>query len=558
MAVQLSVLQNSDDALLVWSVPEPIPECVGFAVRRELTHEGKTKASWLDNYVGFAGEKHKEGECRPSTEWPFQGFTWTDHGLDSGDSARYRVVPVLRDQSGQLHRADSQRSEWAEGRKASSRYLPYFNRGYVMSQFVAHYLERTGQSLAQFKDTISDEDDHTIRQFLAGDVRVQLLALLAETRERGGELYAALYELSDAELIDALVALGPRAHVVLANGSISQKKGEPLATALERDQNAPARARLLAGAVDVEEHNRFISPGALAHNKFAVFTDAAGKAKYAWTGSTNWSPTGLCTQLNNALLVRDKDIAAAYLEQWKRLRNAGSEFPKTLVDANSKASEPRPKATLWFSRTSAKVDLDALAEIVGEAKSGLLFLMFKPGAKGALKYVRKRQQDDPGLFVRGVVSELPSADDETKVDVSFFGSGPPEEHRLEVIQPEGRPQPIAWWAAEATRQQFTGNIGFAIVHSKVLVVDPFSPKATVVTGSHNFSESASADNDENFLVVRGDRALAEAYVVNVFSAWRHYRARVARGNPYPGLKKDETWMPGSLRARQEDAGFWGF
>ncbi|HEU4599037.1 MAG TPA: phospholipase D-like domain-containing protein [Solirubrobacterales bacterium] len=558
MAVELSVLQNSDDALLVWSVPEAIDDCVGFAVRRELTRDGKTTASWLDNYVGFVGEKHAEGECRPSTEWPFQGFTWTDHGLDSGDSARYRVVPVLRDPDGHLHRADGRRSEWAEGRKASSTYLPYFNRGDVMSQFIAHYLKQTGQSLAQFKDTISDEDDHTIRQFLAGDVRVQLLALLAETRERGGELYAALYELSDPELIDALVALGPRAHVVLANGSISQHKGEPLTTARKRDQNKGSRARLIAGAVDVEEPNRFISPGALAHNKFAVFTDAAGKAKYAWTGSTNWSPTGLCTQLNNALLVRDKDVAAAYLEQWKRLRKAGSEFPKSLVNANSKPSEPRPKATLWFSRTSGQVDLDALGEIVGEAESGLLFLMFKPGAKGALKYVRRRQKEDPDLFVRGVVSELPSAEDETKVDVSFFGAGPPEEHRLEVIQPEGRPQPIAWWAAEATRRQFTGNIGFAIVHSKVLVIDPFSSKATVVTGSHNFSESASDENDENFLVVRGDRALAEAYVVNVFSAWRHYRARVASGNPFAGLKQDGSWMPGSLWARRQDAGFWGF
>ena len=96
------------------------------------------------------------------------------------------------------------------------------------------------------------------------------------------------------------------------------------------------------------------------------------------------------------------------------------------------------------------------------------------------------------------------------------------------------------------------------MHSKVLVVDPFSTKPIVVTGSHNFSNPATAKNDENFIVIRGDRALAEAYAVNVFSAWRHYRARIASGNPFTGLKKSDKWMAGSLRVRQEQSGFWGF
>lgn len=558
MTVEVKVLQNSDDAVIVWSVEEAIPGCIGFAIRRKLTRAGKSRESWLDNFVGFAGEEHELGERRPSTEWPFQGFSWTDHELQAGDAADYRVVPVLRDGSGKLVRADNLRSGWGEGRKRSSRYRPYFNRGYVMSQFVARYLAETGQTLAQFKETVGDEDDHTIRRFLSGDLRVEMLRLLGETRRKGGEVYAALFELSDAELIDALVALGPRAHVVLANGSITPHKKEPTAEARKRDGNAAGRARLVAGAVDVEESNRFISPGALGHNKFAVFTDAAGKARTAWTGSTNWSPTGLCTQLNNGLYIRDEAIAAEYLEQWQRLRAAKSEFPKSLVTENSQAKQPRADAALWFTRAAKQVDLDALGEVVDGAQSALLFLMFMPGAKGVLKYVRRRQDQSPDLFVRGVVSELPDPADERKVDVSFFGDGPPEEHRLEVVQPEGRPQPIAWWAAEATRQQFTANIGYAIVHSKVLVVDPLSSQPTVVTGSHNFSESASGENDENFLVIRGDRALAEAYVVNVYSAWRHYRARVAQGLPWAGLKKDDSWMPGALGARREQSGLWGF
>ena len=80
----------------------------------------------------------------------------------------------------------------------------------------------------------------------------------------------------------------------------------------------------------------------------------------------------------------------------------------------------------------------------------------------------------------------------------------------------------------------------------MLVVDPFSNDPIVVTGSHNFSLSASSDNDENFIVVRGDRRLAEAYAVNIRNAWRHYASRV--GNPHAKLRGVEY-----LRALLEDA-----
>ncbi len=556
MAVELTVLQNSDDTLLTWNVAEAIPDCIGFAVRRKLTHEGKTHTGWIDNFVGFADEEHEDGERRPSTEWPFQGFSWTDHEPGTGDVAHYQVVPVVRGSDGKLGPQDSLASDWATGRDHSPDYLPYFNRGFVMSQFMARYLAETEKTLKQFKETIGEEDDLTIRRFLSGDLRVEMLDLLKAAQKDGRELHAALYELDDDELIDALVALGPRAHVVLANGSIDRDKFDSTEEAREQDQNESGRARLLKANVDVEEGNRFISPKPLGHNKFAVFTDSDGKAKTAWTGSTNWTPTGLCTQLNNGLLIRDENVAELYLEQWHRLRDAGSSFPKELVDSNSEPKAPREDATVWFTRTRGEVDLDALKEIVEDAKQGLLFLMFQPGGTGVLKDVLERQEKGD-ILVRGVVSELPDASDESVVDVTFVGKEK-EQHRLDVIQPEGRPHAFAWWAAEATHNQFKASVGFAIVHSKVLVVDPLSDEPVVVTGSHNFSKAASDKNDENFVVVRGDRALAEAYVVNVFSAWRHYRARVAEGNPYPGLARDDSWMAGSLSARHAEAGFWGF
>src|SRR5262245_27729512 len=96
MSTTLRVFANGADALLVGTVDETIADCRGFAIRRVLTRAGKAKASWLPNRSGFKGQAHTDGEQRPSTQWPFQGFSWTDHEIGEGDTARYRVVPVVR------------------------------------------------------------------------------------------------------------------------------------------------------------------------------------------------------------------------------------------------------------------------------------------------------------------------------------------------------------------------------------------------------------------------------------------------------------------------------
>jgi phosphatidylserine/phosphatidylglycerophosphate/cardiolipin synthase-like enzyme len=353
--------------------------------------------------------------------------------------------------------------------------------------------------------------------------------------------------------------------VVLANGSITPHKGETSAQARTRDENDAARAKLLAASVDVAPHDRFVSPGALGHNKFMVRTDHDGNPVIAWTGSTNWTPTGLCTQLNNGLLIKDAQVAQIYLDQWHRLRDAASGFPKALVSANSEAHVPAPPApdaavaTVWYSRTAGKVDLTALGDVVASAKQGILFLMFMPGGKGVLGDVMGRV-GEPGLYVRGVVSELPKGPgNESEVNVQLVNGAQQQDNTLDVIQPEGIAHPFANFAAEVTHNQFLANIGHAIIHSKVLVIDPFSPDAVVVTGSHNFSQSASTGNDENFIIIKGDRPLAEAYAVNIMAAYDHYRWRAFIGedqNPFNALADNDTWMAPKLASSQRDLQFF--
>jgi phosphatidylserine/phosphatidylglycerophosphate/cardiolipin synthase-like enzyme len=89
---------------------------------------------------------------------------------------------------------------------------------------------------------------------------------------------------------------------------------------------------------------------------------------------------------------------------------------------------------------------------------------------------------------------------------------------------------------------------------------PLLPGATVITGSHNFSLSASGKNDEKFLIIKNAPELAEAYAVNILGAYDHYRWRAfltQHGTPFSGLQDNDTWMAPKLTHDQRDLHFWG-
>lgn len=223
------------------------------------------------------------------------------------------------------------------------------------------------------------------------------------------------------------------------------------------DQNQAARKRLVEAGLVV--HDRMVSPGALGHNKFVVLCKphAADDHPYKLlTGSTNWTTTGLCTQINNALVVPDADLAAAYLDHWKALRDAGSAKPATLA-----ANNPSPsglfalagagKATGWLTPVKDGTDIDRLKELVNDAKEGVLFVMFNPGPE-PLETLLKRQAE--GFYVRGVVNQLPTAQ---RAEIRLVRDGAGKPFFLDVIEPEGVAAPVAEWAAEVTRKQFSAK-----------------------------------------------------------------------------------------------------
>jgi phosphatidylserine/phosphatidylglycerophosphate/cardiolipin synthase-like enzyme len=278
------------------------------------------------------------------------------------------------------------------------------------------------------------------------------------------------------------------------------------------------------------------------------------------TGSTNWTVTGLCTQLNNVLIVEDPAIAKRYFDQWGKLVAAGDDMTPSLKASNSLPTTSG-EATVYFAATNNEAEFKPVLDLIANAEQGALFLMFMPGQSPLLEALLGRAQKND-VYVRGVVSRVQPS---SKGDIASVGgqvvkSGETEqEFHDNVLLPAGisdadRP---SWEETEFNVKEMLSAHMIAIVHSKAIVIDPFSQDCAVITGSHNFSVSASAKNDENLVIVRGNMKLAQAYALHINGVYDHYAWRVYlenKGDPDLIYKPLDGWKPGGSRA--QELAFW--
>jgi phosphatidylserine/phosphatidylglycerophosphate/cardiolipin synthase-like enzyme len=570
MSVELIVHPGVDSAFIAWRAPF-IEDCRGFALKRKVKRAEGSAASpntvgpadakgfveeIVASWVGFAnGPTVQPGTRKPTTEWPIQKYLWSDFMVNPGDVVAYRVVPMVGSADA-LNEATDQASDWSPsvsiGAETAGGAACFFNRGIVASQWLARLLPEDHPS-TELAKVIAKPGDK-IRNFLGGPAREKLVALLTEANEAKAHIYAALFELDDPELISLLQAFRKRAHIVLGNGSV-KRKGQ--------DENARARSTLKT--CDVKD--RMTAPRALAHNKFLVICDADKAPQSVWTGSTNWTKTGLCTQANNALLVRDAALAQFYLDQWNALAAAKDATPPKLyeADATPRIARRGKGTTLWFTPMHEQLDLEQAGELIANAQDGILFLMFDPGPRGTLLNdiielaSPASSKFKPDLYIQGVVNQNPGT---AKNPVTLFNRGDRIDANEDVVLPAAIPGPLKFWEPELLKLPKT----HAMVHSKVVVVDPYGPNPVVMTGSHNMGPKASGINDENLILIQANGDLASQYAGKIMEIYNQYRWRASvqaeHGKPkWEGLADNDEWQirdpgHGYDKRRVRELDFW--
>jgi hypothetical protein len=95
------------------------------------------------------------------------------------------------------------------------------------------------------------------------------------------------------------------------------------------------------------------------------------------------------------------------------------------------------------------------------------------------------------------------------------------------------------------------------------VLDPFGENPVVMTGSHNLGFKASSKNDDNLMIIQGNKPLAAAYAANIIAIYQSYRwnayVEAHRQDPkvWHGLVNRDDWQDGYLTGDElAELTFW--
>ena len=204
----------------------------------------------------------------------------------------------------------------------------------------------------------------------------------------------------------------------------------------------------------------------------------------------------------------------------------GSDDASTLTSYFS-PNTPKQRSKAKGKTEACPVDLKDLRDRVMAAKNAVLFLAFIPGTPSITEFAAAAQKANKDLFVRGCVTS-PDAAGNFYYDLKGTSppkkqkgvKNPPAQQNARVISANalGDKVPEGW-------QRELLKVGFAITHDKIVVIDPFADDCVVVTGSHNLGYQASYNNDENVVMIEGNKKLAMAYATHVLDVYDHFSWR---------------------------------
>jgi len=93
--------------------------------------------------------------------------------------------------------------------------------------------------------------------------------------------------------------------------------------------------------------------------------------------------------------------------------------------------------------------------------------------------------------------------------------------------------------------QVTDDVHVHWIHTKYMLVDPLGATPIVASGSANFSKASTDTNDENMLIIRGDKRIADIYFGEYIRLYTHYafREAVKWAMEKEKLGQPQDWQP---------------
>ena len=494
---------------------------LGFAFRRQRLGRDRDP-KWLRSLKVFESVEPRpnpeKGDYR-TNQFPIQSFLWSDYTAEPETSYRFEVYPAFGE-PGNLKLGDKLVINVKTEPENDGEHGIWFNRGAIASQA---YARDFGNHKPTDKEMDNPKDKHT--RWLSRGLLEACLDYIDST-QKSEALRACLYEFTYAPIINAFkkkVTAGFDVQLIVhddkkgANRKAIKKAGLPL---VRKGRDGKEKRVVIWRTRPPIPHNKFII-------KFA-----GKKPQWVWTGSTNITPSGFLGQSNVGHLVKNANLAGSYFRYWTVLsRNPTSKpakqeiatfspYPPALVKKRSMTTVFSPRATATM--------LNWYADRMSDATSSILFTAAFTVADDFIEPLG-RDRD----FLRFVLKEKPPTVTEQKAlegDRDLVISyGAVLGAQFSVIKGKIVPKrkvknfglDLWFLKEELTRSQ--GNIFF--VHTKYLLIDPLSKDPLICTGSANFSENSLTSNDENMMLIRGSRRVADIYMTEFDRLFRHFYFR---------------------------------
>jgi len=509
-----SALVGTYSVIIGWSVDDDSLRVGlrGFAIRRTefLNETGEElELRWLGGYKRFLSEDDGRAGDVGSLTAPFQRFRWNDYTLRSDRSYRYEVFP-LRGEPGALTREEAPLVfEFSPTDEDDGELGIFVNRGVSAAKA---YFQRFGD--VHPKDVIPATAAYN---WLSRGLKESLINFI-DCAQDGDALHIAVYEFHDDEVAIALKqAISRNVDVQIVHDA------KPGKHSTEKSERKIEKHRLKSHRVERTTVN-------ISHNKLVVLL-RAGTPIQVWTGSANFSENAFNYQTNNALVFNNLDIAEYFEAYFQSLTDNPTKRESKLRNralmnqVNSVAG--REIETTFFSPLSQFDILDAAVDLIENAQS--MILVSSPFGLDK-RLIEALEANDRAIVEYGLVN----ATAQKKVatlnhhNTRFF---PPK--KLKTYRNER-------WDAKA--------FGAHKIHAKTIIVDPYSDNPKVLTGSANFSKASCKDNDENAVLIVGDKRLVAVLTTEFMRMYDHYKSRwyidKLREANVPlnmHLKDDDSW-----------------
>lgn len=491
-------------------------DVLGFAVHRTDHTEGE--AFWLRGIKVFA--ETNPGTSKASLRFhPVQGFAWSDFSAKPGHDYTYRVV-ALKGSPRHLTEEDNIELRVQTESEDNDQHQVWFNRGAAASQEYA----------TRFDNKSPDVVGRPAFDWLSRGLMEALLDFLRRAQDSHWQIRMAVYQFSSEAVLQALKVASQRGVDV----RVIYDARDPVVAAVND-------AAVLRAGIDGLCQRRTMNPSAIAHNKFIVLLKDL-QPQAVWTGSTNLTVGGIFGHSNVGHVVNDPNVANTFVEYW----NALAADPKSadlrpaveaLTPTPAPGSMPQNGTRALFSPRSGVRLLSWYAEQAAQAQS-MLCMTFAFGINKAFIPVF----DLPIAGLRYALLDNDGSSPEIEAEVRRLRQLP---YNRFAIGSMIRANSFDRWLKE----QLSGlNRHVPYIHTKYMLVNPLGPDPIVITGSANFSNASTDTNDENMLVIRGNRVVADIYLTEFFRLWNHYAFREwlskNQGNPTLApqfLKTDDSW-----------------